>query len=217
MQLGKRRVRRGKIAKLLEQKQRVIARLLASPPPVKRFAPRRDLAIADLLDGRARFVWTDHASGWGSLGALTRARDESPRALVAVDLVVHPLQLRFAAALGADAVVLVARLVDPERFEDLVLAAVRLGLEPIAEFATVEQATHARNLGVAVGAISEIDRDHAPEETETPQRFTERTEAIERALDQFEVRVALESGREGSPWKDARFHSRFGLPAPTHP
>ncbi len=213
MQLGKRRVRRGKIAKLLEQKQRVIARLLASPPPVTKFAPRRDLAVADLLDGRARFVWTDHASGSGALEALSTARKDPRRAIVAVDLLVHPLQLAFAAALGADAVVLVARLVDPERFEDLVLTALRLGLEPIAEIATPEQANHARNLGVAVGAISEIDRDHAPEETETPQRFTERSEAMERALELFEVRVALESGREGSPWRDARFHSRFGLPA----
>jgi hypothetical protein len=214
MLLGKRRVRRGRIAKLVELKQRIVARLLASPPPPRRFEPRRDLAVADLLDGRARGVWT---GGDVSLDALVAAREASRRAIVAVDMVVHPLQLQFAAGLGADAVLLVARAVDPDRFEELVITATRLGLEPIAEIASLEHATHARNLGVVVGAISEVDRDHTPEEPGAPQRFTERTEALERALESFEVRVALEAGREGSPWSGARFHSRFGLPAEPAP
>lgn len=172
--------------------------------------------MADLLDGRARFVWSDSATGGGAFDGLSAARREGARSVIAVDLVVHPLQLAFAAGLGADGVVLMSRIVDPERFEDLVMTATRLGLEPIAEIATAEQAARARNLGVVVGAISEIDRDHAPEETDTPQRFTERSTELEQALDLFEVRVALESGRPGSPWADARFHSRFGLPvAPT--
>lgn len=215
MLLGKRRVRRGRLSKIVEQKQRVVARLLASPPPPKRFEPRRDLAVGDLLRGRARFVWTDDGAG-GSMGALTVARREGREAVVAVDYVVHAQQLAFAASLGADAVVLVARLVDPERFEDLVLAAGRLGLEPIAEIATIEHARHARHLGVSVGAIAEIDRDHATEDDRGP-RFTERADELERALDLFEVRVALEAGHPESPWKDASFHARFGLPAPREP
>lgn len=216
MLLGKRRVRRGRLAKILEQKQRVVARLLASPPPPRRHGPRRDLAVADLLAGRARFVWTDASAG-GSLDALERARAAGGPAIVAVDYVVHSLQLAHAASLGADAVVLVARLVDPERFEDLVLTAGRLGLEPIAEIATAAHAEHARNLGVVVGAISELDRDHTPEDETATPRFTEASSSLEDALALFEVRVALESGRDGSPWKDAAFHARFGLPAPRVP
>lgn len=216
MLLGKRRVRRGRLAKIVEQKQRVVARLLASPPPPPRYSPRRDLAVADLLAGRARFVWTDASAG-GSIDALAGARAAGGPAIVAVDYFVHALQLAFAASLGADAVVLVARLVDPERFEDLVLAAGRLGLEPIAEIATAAHAAHARHLGVVVGAISEIDRDHTPDEEGAAPRFTEASATLADALSLFEVRVALESGRGGSPWQGAAFHTRFGLPPPREP
>jgi indole-3-glycerol phosphate synthase len=114
----------------------------------------------------ALFVSCDAASNgsYDGLFALRSAldatsRDARPR-LVAVDFVIDPIQVHRAAAAGADAIVLVHRLVSDAVLADLVTCARNVTLEPVVEVCTPEELEHAVGLGAAILAVSIRDRDH---------------------------------------------------------
>lgn len=185
MKLGPRTRRRGQIAKILARKRETVARLRAAPPLPARHAPRRGALEARVRGARAEvvvsptfdprgaleaFVACDVALG-GSFDALSDLRDrlesDSPDTrLVAVDFVVHPIQLERAAASGADAALLVARLVDAEGLAALVAKARALGLEPLVEVASEQELARALDLRVVAIAVSIRDRDHGRPEIE---------------------------------------------------
>jgi indole-3-glycerol phosphate synthase len=69
----------------------------------------------------------------GSYGLLSRCRRASGLPAIAKDFVVDPLQLRWAADAGADAVLLIAALYPPEELRRLARIARSLGLAPLVE------------------------------------------------------------------------------------
>ncbi len=75
----------------------------------------------------------------GSYALLSRCRRASGLPAIAKDFVVDPLQLRWAADAGADAVLLIAALHEPARLRHLAALARGLGLVPLIETHSAEE------------------------------------------------------------------------------
>ncbi|MDB4944926.1 MAG: Indole-3-glycerol phosphate synthase, partial [Labilithrix sp.] len=89
--------------------------------------------------------------------ALTGAGHATP--VLAKEFVIDERQLREAAACGADAVLLIARILDEERLASLFAAASRLGLEPLVEVVTEEELGWAARAGAVVIGVNARDLD----------------------------------------------------------
>lgn len=72
----------------------------------------------------------------GDLAHLRAAREVTSIPLLCKDFIIHERQLLAARAFGADAALLIARCLAPERLQDLVAAARELELEPFVEVTT---------------------------------------------------------------------------------
>ncbi len=148
-----------------------------SPPPPPAADPTA-LAIDHARRGaRGILVATDTPFLGGTFAELAAIRaalgdmfGAARPALVAMDFVLHAIQLDRAVDAGADAVLLIARILAPEALLTLVGEAQRRGLTPIVEIASADdfaaaQATSARVLGVSARDLntgkSDADRGRA--------------------------------------------------------
>ena len=132
-----------------------------SPPPLPAPDPVA-LALDHARAGaRAILVATDAPFLGGSFAELAAIRaaldatfgDARP-VLIAMDFILDAIQLDRAVDAGADAALLIARIVDPEALRGLVAAAESRGLTPLVEIAseddlTAAEAARARVLGVS--------------------------------------------------------------------
>ncbi len=107
---------------------------------------------------------------YGDLAACRDALDETFGAarpkLLCKEFILDPIQLAMAAAHGADAALLIARITPPEDLARLADAARDLGIEPFVEVATEEELDHAerasaRVLGVNARDLDTLTMDHA--------------------------------------------------------
>jgi indole-3-glycerol phosphate synthase len=142
-----------------------------SPPPLPSPDPVA-LAIDHARAGaRAILVATDAPFLGGSfadLAAIRAALDASfgdaRPVLIAMDFILDAIQLDRAVDAGADAALLIARIVDPEALRGLVAAAESRGLTPLVEIAseddlTAAEAARARVLGVSERDLNTGKRD----------------------------------------------------------
>jgi len=172
-----------------------------SPPPLP-FPDPTALAIDHARRGaHAILVATDGpflGGAFAELAAIRAALDEAlgpaRPILIAMDFVIHPIQLDRAEDAGADAVLLIGRLVLPEALIALVAEARSRGLEPLVEIASEEdlaaaEAADARVLGVSARDLN-TDRSDA-------ERGRALLEAIDRCL------LAIDLGGVGSDRADA--------------
>src|SRR5262249_39079348 len=90
-----------------------------------------------------------------------RALDDVELAIpiLAKEFVIDPRQIEQAAACGADAVLLIARIVDHDRLADLYRCAVTTGLEPLVEVMTEEELGAALDAGARVIGVNARDLD----------------------------------------------------------
>lgn len=96
----------------------------------------------------------------GSYGELALARAALPGTpLLAKEFVLEPIQLEWARAHGADAALVIARIVDPKAMRSLVARAMDLGLEPIVEVADEPELEHAVAAGARVIGVNARDLD----------------------------------------------------------
>ena len=163
------------------------------------------------IAGAAVLVASDRFAFGGSFEDLHEARElfsssgeERRPLIIALDYFVHPVQIIRAADNGADAVLLIARLVDAHTLSELVRIARERGLAPIVECATVEEARGAQALQVRMVAVSARDRDNL--------RINEIAPDLLSAMESFDVRLAL-SVDEGAPFNDAPFDAVFVRPS----
>jgi indole-3-glycerol phosphate synthase len=91
--------------------------------------------------------------------ALDAALGSSRPRLLAKEFVIDPIQLHRAADAGADAVLLIARIVSPEQLVTLAEATRELGLEPLVEVATHEELAAARAARARVVGVNARDLD----------------------------------------------------------
>ncbi len=144
-----------------------------SPPPPPRPDPTA-MAIDQAQRGaRALLVATDAPFLGGSfaeLAAIRAALEQSFGAarpvLVAMDFVLHAIQLDRAVDAGADAVLLIARILSPEALITLAAAAQSRGLTPLIELANEDDfaaaaAGSARVLGVSARDLNTGKSDPA--------------------------------------------------------
>lgn len=161
-----------------------------SPPPLPLPDPTA-LAIDHARRGaRAILVATDApflGGAFAELTAIRRALDagfgSARPLLVAMDFVIHAIQIDRALDAGADAVLLIARLVEPEALTLLVAAARARGLEPIVEIASEEDFAAAKEAGARVLGVSARDLNTGRSDGERGAALLERIESEFVAVD----------------------------------
>jgi indole-3-glycerol phosphate synthase len=173
----------------------------ASPPPLS-FPHPTALAIDHARRGaHAILVATDGpflGGAFAELAAIRAGLDEAlgpaRPLLVAMDFVIHPIQLDRVEDAGADAVVLIARLVSPEALIALVAEARSRGIEPLVEIANGEDLAAAEAADARVLGVSARDLN-------TGRSDAERGKALLEAIDPR--LVAIDLGGVGSDRADA--------------
>ncbi|NUO53509.1 MAG: hypothetical protein HOV80_32055 [Polyangiaceae bacterium] len=167
IRLGKRTRRRGALDKAISAARARAARLAASPPlaPTHVISPRASEQLRTL--GRSACLVVDcDASAGGSYEACERLRAdidashaaESPL-LVVSDVFVHEAQVRRARVAGADAIVLVARILPLDRLDALARAARDLGLLLVIEVRNEADLAAAAMVSPDALSVATIDRD----------------------------------------------------------
>ena len=131
-------------------------------------------------------VLTEERCFLGSLNDLAAVVGAVTIPVLRKDFIIDPYQVLEAAAAGADALLLIARLLPDPLFSTLLSLTEKLGLEALCEAHTKEEAERLLDLGVSVIGVNCRD-------LRTFQVFPERTEEVLSALPAHIARVA-ESG-----------------------
>lgn len=126
----------------------------APEDPATALSPVEIASLCARGGARALIAATDEHFLRGSFEVLAICRDalddalgERRPPLIADDFFIHPIQLDRAAAAGADAVILIARLLPGDELRALADAATQRGLEPIVEVDSEEAIEQARFAG----------------------------------------------------------------------
>jgi indole-3-glycerol phosphate synthase len=97
--------------------------------------------------------------GWDHVEAVRSAIGDRRVAILAKEFVLDERQIAEAAARGADAVLLIARIVPPERLAELHRVAEALGLEPLVEVVTQDELAAAIDAGAKIIGVNARDLD----------------------------------------------------------
>lgn len=122
--------------------------------PVEERARRYERAGAALVS-----VLTDQSFFGGSYEDLTRARAGTTLPILAKEFVLDERQLERARAFGADAVLLIVRILDARRLGQLLEAARGLSLEPLVEVTSHDEARVALGAGAELIGVNARDLD----------------------------------------------------------
>ncbi|AKV02417.1 Indole-3-glycerol phosphate synthase [Labilithrix luteola] len=98
---------------------------------------------------------------WEHLATIRRALDDAglPVPLLAKEFVIDQVQLEVAREKGADAVLLIARIVDARKLAELVAASRAVGLEPLVEVVSDEELAAALAASATVIGVNARDLD----------------------------------------------------------
>ena len=102
-------------------------------------------------------VLTDGNYFGGSVEDLKRVSEAVDIPVLRKDFIIDELQILEAKAYGADAVLLIVRALSPERLKDLIAYAYDLGLEPLVEVFSLQEAKLALRSGARVIGINNRD------------------------------------------------------------
>jgi indole-3-glycerol phosphate synthase len=109
---------------------------------------------------------------WDDVTAARRALEASGHAapILAKEFVLHERQLAEARAAGADAVLLIARILDRERLSELHARAVAAALEPVVEVVTEQELAWALDAGATLIGVNARDLDTLGMDTARAER-----------------------------------------------
>lgn len=138
---------------------------------IKRASPSRgdirpdlhpgDLALAYQTGGAAALsVLTEPAFFKGSAKDLKRARDVVELPVLRKDFILDPYQVYETAAMGADAMLLIVRILSDEQLQSLLALAHGIGLETLVEIHDEDDARRIAGLPVPVVGINNRDLAH---------------------------------------------------------
>ncbi|MCL6521774.1 MAG: hypothetical protein K6U79_05290 [Firmicutes bacterium] len=152
----RRRAREGRIGLIAECKRRSPSAGAIAPIP----EPAR-LARAYVEGGAAAIsVLTDRSFFGGDAADLEAVREAVAVPVLRKDFLIDPSQVAESAALGADAVLLIARLFpSPEKLGGMLEEAERAGLEALVEAHDEEEAFRAASLGARLIGVNNRDLD----------------------------------------------------------
>lgn len=141
----------------------VIAELKRRSPTVESFPRGTDpLAQARIYDGHgaaAISIVTDTPRFGMTLDDVGAVRDATPLPVLVKDFVVDVAQVRAAWAAGADAVLLIARIVDEAALAELHAMADRLGVAALVECHDVDDMRKAARIGARLVGVNTRDLD----------------------------------------------------------
>lgn len=140
---------------------RLLAEVKRRSPSAGEIRPGADpveVARAYQAGGAAALsVLTDREFFGGELDFLVRVRAAVGLPVLRKDFVVDPLQVHEARAAGADAVLLIVRILSDAQFAELHGLAARLGMDALVEVHTAEEMDRALSAGAALVGINNRD------------------------------------------------------------
>ena len=159
-----RRGHRGFAAALERPGVRIIAEIKRASPSLGDIHPSLDssaLAQNYAAGGAAALsVLTEPAFFKGSAADLQRARSTVSIPVLRKDFIFDPYQIYETAAMGADAVLLIVRILDDEKLHGLHALARSLGLDVLTEVFDEQDAARANALGATLVGINNRDLAH---------------------------------------------------------
>jgi indole-3-glycerol phosphate synthase len=117
-----------------------------------------EVAAAYRAGGAAALsVLTDRDFFGGSLDALRRVRGAVDLPLLRKDFIIDPVQVWEARAAGADAILLIVRILGDERMRDLHAAAAELGMDVLVEAHDARELERAMEIGAQLVGVNNRD------------------------------------------------------------
>lgn len=123
-------------------------------------------------------VLTDKKFFSGSLEDLLEVRKKIELPLLRKDFIIHPVQVLEAKAYGADAVLLIVRVLEDSQLLDLLEYSKELGLSHIAEVFSLEEAERALKAGASIIGINNRDLDTLKVNVKLSERLAPRIKAM---------------------------------------
>ncbi len=141
---------------------KVIAEVKKASPSaghIKEVEPARQAELYQSAGAVAISVLTDKSFFSGSLEDLYEVRKRVNLPLLRKDFIVDEVQILEAKAFGADAVLLIVKILQPDKFRRLHDFALELGLTPLVEVFTLEEAKLALDSGAQVLGVNNRNLD----------------------------------------------------------
>ena len=183
---------------------RVIAEIKRASPSLGDIRPDLhpgDLAAAYQAGGAAAIsVLTEPAFFKGSAKDLKRARDVVELPVLRKDFILDPYQVYETAAMGADAMLLIVRILDDERLSSLLALAHGVGLETLVEIHDEADAKRIAALDVPVVGINNRDLERFQTDVDRAARLAARLPrgaavvAASGIRDEADIRKSLATG-----------------------
>jgi indole-3-glycerol phosphate synthase len=148
-------------------------------------------------------VLTDEEYFGGSLESLSRVRSAVGLPLLRKDFMVDPLQLWEARAAGADAVLLIVRILDQARLGELYALATELGMDVLVEVHDAAELERATRLGAGLIGINNRDLSTFRTDLELSLRLAPQVDARVTVVAESGIRTAEDVRRLGAAGVDA--------------
>ncbi len=143
-------------------KTKIIAEVKKASPSagnIREVDPAEQAKIYESAGATAISVLTDREFFSGSLEDLKAVRDAVDLPLLRKDFIIDDVQILEARAYGADTVLLIVRILDPKKLRDLINFSLELGMPPLVEVFSLEEARIALKAGAQIVGINNRDLD----------------------------------------------------------
>ena len=148
-------------------------------------------------------VLTDREYFGGDLDFLRAVRSAVPVPAIRKDFLIHPVQVWEARAAGADAVLLIVRILEQARLEDLHALARELGMDALVEAHTAEELDRALAAGAALAGVNNRDLDTFVTDLDLCVRLAPRVPPHVTCVGESGIRAAADVDRLGAAGIDA--------------
>jgi indole-3-glycerol phosphate synthase len=186
---------------------RLLAEVKRRSPSAGEIRPGADpvqVAQAYVAGGAAALsVLTDREYFGGDLEFLRAVRAAVPVPVLRKDFLIHPVQVWEARAAGADAVLLIARILDPPLLRELHDLARGLGMDVLVEAHTEAELDRALEAGAALVGVNNRDLDTFTTDLDLSLRLAARVPAAVTYVAESGIRTAADVDRLGAAGVDA--------------
>jgi indole-3-glycerol phosphate synthase len=155
--------------------ERIIAEVKKRSPKIEQFRQAgcsEDLAaIYERCGATAISIVTDERNFGTSLADARRTRGQTTLPVLVKDFFFHPYQIHEARTFGADAVLLISRVLTVDRLKSLLLLTHELGMSALVEVHSEEDLGKAKKVGAPIIGINNRDLDSLEVSLETTRRL----------------------------------------------